>query len=103
MPSHIGRDLDQQQHPTQANHEVTLLRLAYRKAVRWGMVNFNPCVGVEPLKVKKRMKLITNEEFQKVYQAVPRYMQCMLDIAYIAVALVFFALAALTVRACERL
>jgi hypothetical protein len=35
--------------------------------------------------------------------ALPRKGPVMLDIAYIAIVLVFFALAALTVRACERL
>jgi hypothetical protein len=35
--------------------------------------------------------------------ALPRRGPVMLDIAYIAIVLVFFALAALTVRACERL
>ena len=79
----IGKYLDNHPYPHSANEEIKLLRLVYKRAVRHGKAKYNPCIGVDMLKLPKRDKLITDSEWHIVYAAMPEWIQCMMDIAYI--------------------
>jgi integrase len=43
----------------------------------------NPCIGVEPNPEHERTRYITDEEFVKVRAAMPEWIQCLMDLAYI--------------------
>lgn len=47
----------------QANRELSLLAQIYKKGIRWGIVDHNPCQGVERFKESPRTRYIENEEY----------------------------------------
>jgi len=69
IPAHVSKRtvyayLDARKNtPTQANREYALLSHAFKKGVRWGVVDDNPCLGVEKFKEKPRNRYVTDEEF----------------------------------------
>lgn len=48
------------------NKEKSFISQCFKKAIRWGYVKNNPCVGVEGEKVKRRKRYITDQEFQSI-------------------------------------
>lgn len=48
------------------NREVSLLRHAMRKAVRWGYVDRNPCEKIEGFPENKRERYISDDEFDSI-------------------------------------
>lgn len=50
--------------PVQANREFALLSHMLKKAVRWGVIDDNPCIGVEKFKEKPRTRYVTDDEFR---------------------------------------
>ena len=48
------------------NREISLLRHAFRKAVRWGYLNQNPAQGIEGFSETKRERYITDDEFDDI-------------------------------------
>ena len=48
---------------TRANRDVALLSHMFTKAIRWGVVDKNPCKGVERFKEKPRERYITDDEY----------------------------------------
>jgi integrase len=56
---------------TTANRIKGLLSHVYTYAVRWGIVDKNPCRDVASFKEKPRDRYVTDEEFWLVYDAVP--------------------------------
>jgi integrase len=69
--------------PTAANLEKALLSCVFSKAIEWGIVESNPCRVVKKLKVKKRDRYITDEEFQKLHSIASPFIRCILNLAYI--------------------
>jgi len=49
--------------PTQANREFSLLSHMLKKSVRWGVIDDNPCIGVEKFEEKPRDRYVEDEEF----------------------------------------
>lgn len=82
-PPHVAEYMDLHPHPDTARNEVYLLQGMYRKAIRWGWTEFNPCKGVERPPVRKRLRYITDEEFRRIYAAVklPSY-RLFMELAY---------------------
>lgn len=83
QPHHIARYLEQHPSPVTANREIAVLSVAYRKAMRIGMVNTNPCAGVEKNKEKPRDRYVTDEEFLAVKSLCDPWLQAVMDLAYI--------------------
>ncbi len=48
---------------TRANRDLALLSHIFTKAIRWGVVDKNPCKGVERFKEKPRDRYITDDEY----------------------------------------
>jgi integrase len=69
--------------PTAANLEKALLSCIFSKAIKWGIVESNPCRVVKKLKVKKRNRYITDEEFQTLYALASPFIRSVLNLAYI--------------------
>lgn len=49
--------------PIRANRELSLLSHMYKKAIRWGYADHNPCLGIERNPENKRDRYITNDEY----------------------------------------
>lgn len=45
------------------NREISLISDAFRKAIRWGYVQSNPCIGIERFGESSRERYITDKEF----------------------------------------
>ncbi|MCE3025774.1 tyrosine-type recombinase/integrase [Salinicola sp. DM10] len=56
-------DKRSQTSPTQANHELSLLKHVFKYAQRWGVHEHNPAAPVEKLKVAPRDRYVTDAEF----------------------------------------
>lgn len=48
------------------NREISLISDAFRKAIRWGLVDKNPCIGIERFQETSRERYITDEEFETI-------------------------------------
>lgn len=69
--------------PNMANRCLSVLRLVFTYAVKRGIVEHNPCTGVDRLREKKRDRLIEHDEFSLVRQKAAPRLQLMMDIAYL--------------------
>jgi len=82
-PKHIAAYLENRSSPITANREVTVLSVAYRKAMRIGMVDSNPCDGVARNKERPRDRYVTDQEFLAVKSLCEPFVQACMDLAYI--------------------
>jgi len=48
------------------NREISLMSDAFRKAIRWGYVQVNPCIGIERFSESSRKRYITDKEFSAI-------------------------------------
>jgi len=67
--------------PTRANREIALLSHVFTKAIRWGLVERNPCQGVERLPEAKRERYITDDEFERCQQLAGEPLATMMEFA----------------------
>lgn len=84
-PHHVAAVIDHEAKtaPVQANRLRQLLSVVFAHAVRWGVVDFNPCRDVTGISVKKRDRYITDEEFAKVKAAAGDSIACIMDFCYL--------------------
>lgn len=66
-----------------ANREKGLLSHVFSMAIKWGIVNANPCLQVSRLKEKPRDRYVTDQEFLAVRALASPLVQCIMDFAYI--------------------
>lgn len=85
LPRHVARYLDERgaEAPVAANREMALLSHVFRKAVRWGLCDRNPCEGVERNRERPRDRYVTDAEFAAVYQQADDRLQVLMDLAYL--------------------
>jgi integrase len=83
-PYHIARFLDDNKAtPGMANSIRTFLNNMFLRAVRWGIVEFNPVRDIGKFKISKRDRYITAEEFAEIRKHATPTLACLMDIAYI--------------------
>lgn len=83
LPKHIAQYLDTREAKVAANREMALLSHVFRKAIRWGLAEKNPCLDVERNQEKPSDRYIEDWEFHAVYQQATTHMQIFMDLAYI--------------------
>ena len=66
-PIHIYKYLDRRP-PVTGNRELSLLSDVMRKAIRWGALEGNPCIGIERNKETPRKRYVTDDEFWDVWE-----------------------------------
>lgn len=82
-PRHIAAFLDQHPAPISANREVSVISQVMQQAIREGLIEVNPCLGVRRMPERKRRRYVTDEEFLAIRdQALPS-VQIAMDIAYL--------------------
>jgi len=86
-PVHIHQYLDIRKNaPVAANREIALLSNMFSKAVRWGILEVNPCTGkkIEKHTEKPRDRYISDEEFSNFYHNYcSPFLQAYLKVKYI--------------------
>jgi integrase len=87
-PEHITAQdvyayMDARAAPVAANREKALLSHVFTKAIRWGIVNDNPCRHVVRNPEKPRRRYVTDVEFKAVYDRAPSAIQCAMRLAII--------------------
>ena len=55
-----------------ANRELAMLSAMYRKAVRWGYAEMNPCLGIERFQEQPRDRYVTDNEYKAFQQFLVR-------------------------------
>ncbi|MHB0985949.1 MAG: tyrosine-type recombinase/integrase [Sulfuricella sp.] len=87
-PMHVAQYLDVRgrKAPTRANREKSLLSHVYSIAMRWGVVDFNPCRGVARNPEKGRDRYITDAEFNAVKKLAGNFIAAVMEFAYITAA-----------------
>ena len=81
---HVAEYLDRHPSPVSANRERALLSHAYTKAIRWGLVDRNPCRGVERNTEKPRTRYVSHEELLVAIEDAPAVIQVMVALAYVS-------------------
>jgi len=83
-PHHIAKVIDHEakKAPVQANRLRQLLSVVFSYAVRWGMVDVNPCRDVKGISVAKRDRYITDAEFAAVQAKANASIGCIMDFCY---------------------
>lgn len=64
-----------------ANREIALLSSVFSYAIRWGIVEGNPCTGVRKHSEKPRQRYVTDEEYLAVYDLAPPIIQTAMEVA----------------------
>jgi len=82
-PKHIYAYMDARGRKAKqrANHEKGVLSLALRHAIRWGLIERNPCREVPNFPSPPRDRYVTDEEFGAIRALMPRRVQAAMDIA----------------------
>jgi len=83
-PHHVAKVIDHEAkaHPVQANRMRQLLSVIFSHAVRWGVVDSNPCRDVKGISVRKRDRYITDDEFDAVKAKANTSIGCIMDFCY---------------------
>lgn len=84
-PAHIAQyhDLVGQAAPYQANRELALITHVLKYAVRWGHIDDNPAREIQRHPEKPRERYITDAEYAAAHALAPRWVQIVMDLAYI--------------------
>lgn len=67
--------------PVMANRELSLLSHVFKHALRWGIVQRNPCIGLARHKETPRTRYVTDKEFVQVYRCAPIQVRAMMRMA----------------------
>lgn len=83
-PKHCAQFLDArgQSSKSQANQEFNTLSVVFKFAVRWGVVDINPCKGLSRHKIKDRERLPTREELEAFKTVCSPFLRLYVDLKY---------------------
>lgn len=81
--SHVAAFLDAYPSPIQANRIIALLSHVYKKAIRWGLAETNPCRGVERNPDKQRKVYVESDVFWQAWKDAPPRLQLAMELAYL--------------------
>ncbi len=82
-PTDIAQYLEAYPSPVSANRHIATLSVVFRKAMRVGLAERNPCDGVERNPERARDRYVTDAEFLALKAATDDWMQAVLDLAYL--------------------
>jgi integrase len=84
-PVHIYKyiDIRGKTAPVAANREKALLSHIFSMAIRWGLIDKNPCREVKRLKEKRRDRYITDAELNTLIANAPDHLKCIIEIGYL--------------------
>jgi integrase len=81
-PFHLARFRDSTP-AGMANGALSLLRVAYAKAIEWGWCDTNPAAQVKRLPSHVRDKYLTDAEFRAIRDKAPEWLRTAMDLSYL--------------------
>ncbi len=66
-----------------ANHTLSFLRVVFRYALRWQLVDNNPCIGIEAYTLKERSRYVSDAEYRAIYAKAGDRLQVIMDLCYL--------------------
>lgn len=69
--------------PAAANRLLVVLRMVFNWGLRTGLVEFNPCIGVERLKMRPRTRRVDLEEFEAIKAQAGPLLAVIMDLCYL--------------------
>ena len=67
MPKHIAAyKVAMSETPSMANRIISFLRMVFRYALEWQMIDSNPCLGIRRYPERSRERYITDDEFSAI-------------------------------------
>ena len=69
--------------PNMANRCLSVLRIVMDHAVRWGMADHNPALGVKRAEESKRTRYLEDWEFKSIRSQARPWVQCLMDVLYL--------------------
>lgn len=82
-PRHVAQYLSARKAKVRGNREVALLSHVFKKALNWGVVEMNPCHGIERNEEAPRDRLVTDQELMTFKTYCPIWLQNYLDLKYL--------------------
>ena len=82
QPIHIYQFMDTRP-PYIGNRELSLLSDVFKKAIRWGVVEENPCVKVQRNPEQPRDRYVTDEEFWSVWELAQPVLRLAMELALV--------------------
>lgn len=84
-PVHVAKyhDLVGKDAPYQANRELALITHVCKYAVRWGLMEDNPCREIQRFPEYARERYISDAEFVAVRDVAPAWIGIVMDLAYL--------------------
>jgi integrase len=70
-------------HPNMANRVLTVMRIVFDHAVKSGLCEFNPAIGVKRVEEAQRDRYLTDAEFIAIRAQAPAWLQSLMDVAYL--------------------
>ena len=84
LPRHVAQlKFNLQATPNMANRVVSVLRLVMDYAMEHDLVDSNPAIGIKRLPEKERERLITPDEYRRIYEKAPPRLQVIMDLCYL--------------------
>lgn len=68
--------------PNLANRCLSVLRLVMHKALDWGIIDSNPCIGIKRHAEAKRDRYLTDDEYLAIYKAASPAMRPIMAVCY---------------------
>lgn len=83
-PMHCAEylDLRGKSSKSQANQEFNTLSIVFKMAVRWGVVDVNPCRGLSRHKIKDRDRMPSHEELEALKTVCDPFLKLYIDLKY---------------------
>lgn len=69
--------------PNMANRVLSLLRQVFGLAVEWQEIDANPCIGIARLAEAKRTRLLSDAEWQAIYEAAGPRLRAIMRLQYL--------------------
>lgn len=82
-PRHVAQYLSVRKAKVRGNREVALLSHIFKKALNWGVVEMNPCHGIERNEEQPRDRLVTDQELATFKTYCPTWLVNYLDLKYL--------------------
>lgn len=82
-PGHVAEFLQHHsKHPNMANRMRSILKMAFDKAVLWGMAETNPVASMPKFAEKKRTRFLSYGEYQAIYNQADDSLKSIMELCY---------------------
>lgn len=82
-PTDVYAYLTKRSAPVAANREVAVLAHVFKQARQWGVIDTNPCIGVQRNRERPSDVYVTDAQFMAAYRIAPPMIRYAMAIAYL--------------------